>query len=648
MKPKTILLYILLSATGGQAFANFSEAHWRWRKDDGSQNRATWTAPQDFPSTLPFTAGTPVRLRIELYNSLGNNETGTIRLQYQRGSSGAWTSISNSSAGFDFVMAGSSPYVTDRQPVTSALIRDDGAGAFAGGKVLVSTFQFADTLNAGNKKEYEWCIRPTATVTLDSVYQFRMTFTGTYNAMSYGPPLPDMMFRNNNPIPGNAGIYRDSLVTGFFNRDSGWIASDGAFSIPLSDGRDLWAMNDSYINNYDTLAGTTGCLFQVRNAALVQPLGNWSWPATSTRIGSGPGVPSLFKNNPDDNHLLWPMSGYQNGDTVYVYCSNIKNDTGGLGFTSGGNDYLGKMTFPALTVAGFDSLQSFNGITFGLGFDTNEPDSYIYTWGIKGGFITSNIVVARFPKNAPFTRWSFWNGSALDTAVSHIATIATGASNGAFVAKVRNKYVLVSTEFSGSCDAGTHIYTATSNSITGPFSPQKTIYTIPDNVLGHSPFFYAPSLHPEYINARNEILVTYDINGYSNCEPACINNGYNPEYYRPRGLRIPLALIDSGISGTAMPAAPSNTAGHGSAWKLSVYPNPSHSVCTPTLEGCTDPEVNLVLLNTESKPVYQYRMPVNGTLCTKTIGLPEGLPKGFYILQAQARKSTRFAKLLLQ
>src|SRR5258707_4349934 len=63
-----------------------SQAHWRWRKDNGSQNHATWTAPQDFPATLPFTAGIPVRLRIELYNGLGNNETGTIGLQYQRGS----------------------------------------------------------------------------------------------------------------------------------------------------------------------------------------------------------------------------------------------------------------------------------------------------------------------------------------------------------------------------------------------------------------------------------------------------------------------------------------------------------------------------------------------------------------------------------
>ena len=128
-----------------------------------------------------------------------------------------------------------------------------------------------------------------------------------------------------------------------------------------------------------------------------------------------------------------------------------------------------------------------------------------------------------------------------------VAGIATGASNGSYVAKVRNKYVLVSTEFSVSCDAGTRIYAATSDSVTGPFTDNKVLYTIPDNVLGHTPFFYGPAVHPEYINSRNELLITYDINGYSNCEPNCIDNGFNPDYYRPRGLRVPLSLIDMGF-----------------------------------------------------------------------------------------------------
>ena len=643
---KLLLFYLLLFATSSQIFANFGQAHWRWRKDNASESKATWQAPQDFPTTLPFTAGVPLRLRIEVYNSLVNTEIGVVNLQYQRGSAGAWTMISNITTGRDFVMAGSSPYVVDGQPTTTQ-VRDDGAGTFAGGKLLVSTFQFTDTLNAGTKKEYEWCIKPTTSLSKDSIYQFRLLFTGTQDALTYVSPVPDMMYRPNTTIPGNAGIYKDSLVTGFFDRKSGWIASDAGFSIPLSDGRNLWAMNDSYIDHFDTMAGTTPCLFQVRNAALVQPMGNWNPTATATRIGTGPGIPSLFKNNPDDNYLLWPTAGYQYGDTVYVYCSNIMNSSGGLGFTRGGNDFLGKMVMPGLAVTGFDALQNFNDITFGVGFDTGEPGNYTYTWGVQGAFITSNIVVARFPKNNPRAHWSFWNGSAWDTAIAHIAPITTGASNGIFVAKVRNKYVLISTEFSVSCDAGTRIYVATSNSITGPFTNRKVLYTIPDNVFGHSPFFYSPAIHPEYINAKNELLITYDINGYSNCVPNCINNGFNPDYYRPRGLRVPLALIDSGIILSGVYTYPP-VGKRGFGRKCTAYPNPTRNCIMVELEEFTGRQANLVLRSTTGQAVYTSRMAVNGPAATLTINLPAGLNRGTYFLQVQDEDHSQVVKVLLQ
>ena len=643
MRSKRLLaVCLLLFACGSQVIANFSQAHWRWRKDDASESHATWVSPQDFPATLPFVAGVPLRLRLEVYNSLTNTETGVVNLQYQRGS-GAWTTITTTSAGHDFVMAGSSAYVADKQATTSQ-IRDDGAGTFAGGKVLVNTWQFTDTINAGTKKEYEWCIKPTTALSKDSIYQFRLLFTGTQDAINYGSPVPDMMYRANTTIPGNAGIYKDPLVTGFFNRKSGWIASDGSFSIPLTDGRVFWAMNDSYIDHLDTMAGTTPCLFQVRNAGLVQPLGNWNWTATSTRIGTSSGVPSLFKNNTDDNYLLWPTGGYQFGDTVYVYNSNIRNSNEGLGFTRGGNDFLGKMVLPGLTVTGFDALQNFNDITFGLGFDTNEPDNYIYTWGVQGAFITSNIVVARFPKNNPRAPWSFWNGSAWDTAVSHIAPVSQGASNGVYVAKVRNKYVAVSTEFAVSCDAGTRIYVATSNSITGPFTDRKVLYTIPDNELGHTPFFYGPAIHPEYINSSNELLITYDINCYSNCLPSCINNGFNPDYYRPRGLRVPLTLIDSGIS---LPGARSIVYPAHGGW-LRVYPNPARSCLTVSLKDFKGRMANLVLRTATGQVVYNNKVPVSGTSANLTINLPKGLHAGTYFLTVQNEEYNQVTKVLLQ
>jgi len=354
------------------------------------------------------------------------------------------------------------------------------------------------------------------------------------------------------PIPT---VTPDTTISHFFQRDTGWIASDGCISIPLSDHRVLWMMGDSYIDNYNKSRGTVGCLFQVRNSALLQPFGNWDPQSTVTLLGRGSspnpgrgpgsnrGPLSFLRNDARDSHLLWPTGGFQQGDTVYIYADNIVNASGGLGFASGGSDFLARLKMPGLEVVGYDSLPSFNGASFGLGFDSEEPGDYVYTWGIKSGYIGSHVIVARLLRNNPHSPWSFWNGSAWDTSVVRMADVATGASNGVYVAKVGKQYILISTEFSVACDQGTRIYVATSNNITGPFSPRRLLYTIPDKLNGHSPFFYGPAIHPEYINSKGELLITYDINGYNPCIPDCINGEFDPTHYRPRGLRVPLSLL---------------------------------------------------------------------------------------------------------
>src|SRR4051812_15772199 len=64
--------------------------------------------------------------------------------------------------------------------------------------------------------------------------------------------------------------YKDTAFMEFFRRTNGWVSGDGAISVPLSDGRVLWLFGDSHLDDYDAKTGTTACLFQCRNAGLLQ------------------------------------------------------------------------------------------------------------------------------------------------------------------------------------------------------------------------------------------------------------------------------------------------------------------------------------------------------------------------------------------
>ena len=339
---------------------------------------------------------------------------------------------------------------------------------------------------------------------------------------------------------------KDTTVTNFFRRTTGWISSDGGLTIPLADGRTLWLMGDSHIDDYDPATATVNCLFQVRNAALVQPKASWRPNNTSTLIGTGPGIKSFLKNNPDDNYFFWPADGIQLKDTVYIYCASMKNAASaleGFGFAHAGPDCMAKLSFPELKVVGYTPLQDFDEIGFGIGFI--KKDHWVYVYGQKLTGLTNQLFVARFPETHPDDPWQFWNGSRWSDNVKEIKAVAAqnGVSGTFQVCRVKNSILLTSSALSVGCDQGKDIYAATSSSLTGPFSPKQSIYTIDDTLQGHYPFFYTVVAHPEFLNDSRDLLFTYCINGYGSCVPICNNNRMNPDYYRPKAFRVPLKRL---------------------------------------------------------------------------------------------------------
>src|SRR5436190_12763631 len=119
----------------------------------------------------------------------------------------------------------------------------------------------------------------------------------------------------------------DTNFTHFFQRTNGWTAGDGAISIPLADGRVLWLFGDSHLDDLDPKTGTMPCLFQCRNAGLLQEMNDFERSATLS--GKRPGSRSWFKNSTNNNEWFWPICGFQNGNTVFVYLSALRKTPAG-------------------------------------------------------------------------------------------------------------------------------------------------------------------------------------------------------------------------------------------------------------------------------------------------------------------------------
>jgi hypothetical protein len=348
-------------------------------------------------------------------------------------------------------------------------------------------------------------------------------------------------------LSSKEAIYVDVDATGFFRRTSGWVAGDGASSILMNDGRVAWFFGDSHIDDYFSSVDKIYCLFQVRNAAMVQPANHtWNWKQTDTYTGNTfPGTQSYFKNKASDDYWMWPARGFQlkGNDTVYVYNSPLKKTGNGQwDFAADSFPLWGKIHSPDMKVVDYTLLQDFDDIDFGQGF-IQENDGYIYAYGSRQTFIVADVFVARFPASNPNAPWMFYTGSGWSYDIKDIKRINESATSSVNVCKYNNRYFIFSTEFSLNCDIGTHIYASVGDSPTGPFTQRQPVYSIPDRFQGHSPLFYVPNAHPE-LSSASELLLTYNINGYGDCINLCKGGKMDPDHYRPRAIRIPFSMLN--------------------------------------------------------------------------------------------------------
>jgi hypothetical protein len=173
---KKILLLTVLLVSSYHLFAFTTQGVWRWRNDDGTESTATWRAEQNTPIIVGSMDST-IRLRVELYNEDGGFLDGALFEDSSDEVGSHWDTIKLEANANAFVLAGSSPYVTDLQQTTSQL--SGQALTFIAGRVMVSTYKIPNntTVPQDYRTEYEYLIKPSVNIKPGVTYYFRVDYT---------------------------------------------------------------------------------------------------------------------------------------------------------------------------------------------------------------------------------------------------------------------------------------------------------------------------------------------------------------------------------------------------------------------------------------------------------------------------------------
>lgn len=348
--------------------------------------------------------------------------------------------------------------------------------------------------------------------------------------------------------------YRDVEVQNFFRRNEpgmGSVAFDQGNSIPLTwgsnNGKILWITEDAWdaeqMLGPDLLNGNS--FFRYNNSILIQPSKeNWN-PRDALNL-TNPGT-----RHPDRKFQVmdvqegmdwtWPGVGVEIGDKVYVYAGEGKgldavNDALYILYQNSGTAWEVERKTP-LNVGGADGMVS-------------GDDGYVYCYSHQsndGIGYTTDLFVRRFPENDPLSDWQFWDGEGWTADASKKKLIATSKATTS-VARVGDKYLMMSMDMGFWCTEERNIYLSYSNSPTGPFSQKTKVYEIEENINGDKARFYTPIIHPWFVNEENEILLTYSLN-FSACDQQDYffdengNKAMNAYYYRLKAIRVPLSMI---------------------------------------------------------------------------------------------------------
>ncbi len=314
---------------------------------------------------------------------------------------------------------------------------------------------------------------------------------------------------------------------------SRWDGADGAYSIPLADGRTVWAFGDTV-----TPAGGSSPLAMIHNSIVVTGAGQ-------PRVFLSPIAPS------PDGTFYWPAAGHAAGGSRFwlLLLRTLVNHTG-LHIVGNSLAYMDANTGRVLSQR---AVPGSNG-TVPWGNELFDWGRYTYIYGVE--YQGANLQqlrtwlhVARVPAGRLDLPWSYYTGRGWSSNAAASARTLAGVSGSPALVQAGVGLRLVSQEG----ELGHRVLSWRAASPVGPFTGEHVVYTIPN--MGPRTFVYLAHPHPEFSTAQATMFsFSTNVSGWLTSRTVSL--------YRPRFFTISNATL----YGSRLIRRPRVTADHPGLW----------------------------------------------------------------------------------
>lgn len=333
--------------------------------------------------------------------------------------------------------------------------------------------------------------------------------------------------------------------TAKFRGTEGWVGGDGAFSVPLGNGRVAWLFSDTWVGSIRDNKRVN--VRMVNNSVAIQEKGNLRFFYRKDEKGT----PTTLFTPPDGKGWFWLFAGQMQGSRLVLFLAQIEKAAGNdaFGFRQVGqwvgvvdnpseDPTLWKITSKKIPFCRF-SPELIR--CYGSSVVVKDKEAYIYGYQQEKGtgpFPRRRLIVARAAIDQLHDpdRWEFRTTDQWSKDPEAVAPTADGIGAEFSVSAVpgTTRYVLVSTE-QGLSDK---IIGRWADGPTGPWSESKLLYRCPEMAKDKRLFSYAGKAHPSLAEG-NELVISYCVNAFE-LGPV-INNAtlYWPIFVRVRPANQP-------------------------------------------------------------------------------------------------------------